>query len=149
MRNTLVLILSTFKKKKICVRGLSCLLSQLKQRWLPALIFRSQLPTMSVLAAFEKKNITEHCQALIKILKHAEGLNEKLTPLKLIDAWMGKGAAKFRVAGVAVPALPREDLEKIIVHALLQQYLKYTAHLSLCLCFFHCNGSRVNSFTVI
>lgn len=74
--------------------------------------------------SFEKKNITEHCQALIKILKHAEGLNEKLTPLKLIDAWMGKGAAKFRVAGVAVPALPREDLEKIIVHALLQQYLK-------------------------
>ncbi|GAB1291409.1 ATP-dependent DNA helicase Q1 [Apodemus speciosus] len=73
---------------------------------------------------FEKKNVTQHCRDLIKILKQAEGLNEKLTPLKLIDAWMGKGAAKFRVAGVVAPLLPREDLEKIIAHALLQQYLK-------------------------
>lgn len=73
---------------------------------------------------FERKNVTQHCQALIKILKQAEGLNEKLTPVKLMDAWMGKGAAKYRVASVAVPVLPREDLEKIIAHALLQQYLK-------------------------
>lgn len=94
------------------------------QRWFPALTIRSQLPTMSVLAVFEKKNVTQHCRDLIKILKQAEGLNEKLTPLKLTDAWMGKGAAKFRVAGIAAPALPREDLEKIIAHALLQQYLK-------------------------
>ncbi|XP_021045191.1 ATP-dependent DNA helicase Q1 [Mus pahari] len=74
--------------------------------------------------SFEKKNVTQHCRDLIKILKQAEGLNEKLTPLKLIDAWMGKGAAKFRVSGIVAPALPREDLEKIIAHALLQQYLK-------------------------
>nr|KAF6453679.1 RecQ like helicase [Molossus molossus] len=51
-------------------------------------------------------------------------MNEKLTPLKLIDSWMGKGAAKLRVAGVVPPTLPREDLEKIIAHFLLQQYLK-------------------------
>lgn len=82
---------------------------------------------------FEKKNVTEHCRDLIKILKQAEALNEKLTPLKLIDAWTGKGAAKLRVAGVVAPALPREDLEKIIAHALLQQYLKYTAVCLLCL----------------
>lgn len=52
-------------------------------------------------------------------------MNEKLTPLKLIDSWMGKGVAKLRVAGVAPPRLPREDLEKMIAHFLLQQYLKY------------------------
>lgn len=51
-------------------------------------------------------------------------MNEKLTPLKLMDSWMGKGAAKLRVAGVVPPTLPREDLEKIIAHFLLQQYLK-------------------------
>lgn len=100
--------------------------------------------------SFEKKNVTQHCRDLIKILKQAEGLNEKLTPLKLIDAWMGKGAAKFRVAGVVAPVLPREDLEKIIAHALLQQYLKYTALLSsVSSCWFHCNWSRVNCLTVI
>ncbi|XP_045729735.1 ATP-dependent DNA helicase Q1 isoform X1 [Mirounga angustirostris] len=74
--------------------------------------------------ACERKNVTAHCRDLIKILKQAEDLNEKLTPLKLIDSWMGKGAAKLRVAGVAPPKLAREDLEKIIVHLLLQQYLK-------------------------
>ncbi|XP_029810247.1 ATP-dependent DNA helicase Q1 isoform X2 [Suricata suricatta] len=72
----------------------------------------------------ERKNVTAYCRDLIKILKQAEDLNEKLTPLKLIDSWMGKGAAKLRVAGVAPPKLPREDLEKIIAHFLLQQYLK-------------------------
>lgn len=74
--------------------------------------------------SFEKKNITEYCRDLIKILKQAEELNERLTPLKLIDSWMGKGVAKLRVADVAPPTLPREDLEKIIAHILLQQYLK-------------------------
>ncbi|XP_032143596.1 ATP-dependent DNA helicase Q1 isoform X2 [Sapajus apella] len=74
--------------------------------------------------AFERKNVTEYCRDLIKILKQAEELNEKLTPLKLIDSWMGKGAAKLRVAGVVAPILPREDLEKIIAHFLIQQYLK-------------------------
>ncbi|XP_077026361.1 ATP-dependent DNA helicase Q1 [Tamandua tetradactyla] len=74
--------------------------------------------------SFERKNVTEYCRDLIKILKQAEELNEKLTPLKLIDSWMGKGAAKLRVAGVAPPKLPREDLEKMIAHFLLQQYLK-------------------------
>lgn len=72
----------------------------------------------------ERKNVTAHCRDLIKILKQAENLNEKLTPLKLIDSWMGKGAAKLRVAGVVPPKFPREDLEKIIAHLLLQQYLK-------------------------
>ncbi|XP_074124968.1 ATP-dependent DNA helicase Q1 isoform X2 [Sminthopsis crassicaudata] len=74
--------------------------------------------------SFEKKNVTDYCRDLIKILKHAEKLNEKLTPLKLIDAWMGKGVAKLRVSDVVSPKLPRDELEKIIVHFILQQYLK-------------------------
>ncbi|XP_058414653.1 ATP-dependent DNA helicase Q1 [Diceros bicornis minor] len=74
--------------------------------------------------SFERKDITAYCRDLIKILKQAEKLNERLTPLKLIDSWTGKGAAKFRVAGVVPPTLPREDLEQMIVHFLLQQYLK-------------------------
>ncbi|KAM6216300.1 LOW QUALITY PROTEIN: ATP-dependent DNA helicase Q1 [Rhynchocyon petersi] len=74
--------------------------------------------------SFERKNVTEYCRDLIKILMHAEELNEKLTPLKLMDSWMGKGPLKLRVAAVAPPILPREDLEKMIAHFLLQQYLK-------------------------
>ncbi|XP_075863726.1 ATP-dependent DNA helicase Q1 isoform X1 [Microcebus murinus] len=72
----------------------------------------------------ERKNVTQNCRDLIKILKQAEELDEKLTPLKLIDSWMGKGAAKLRVKSIVPPTLPREDLEKIVAHFLLQQYLK-------------------------
>lgn len=77
-----------------------------------------------MIAAYEKQNVTEHCRDLIKILKQAEELNEKLTPLKLLDAWMGKGAARLRVAGVSAPVLPREELERMVAHFLLQQYLR-------------------------
>ncbi|GAB5573610.1 ATP-dependent DNA helicase Q1 isoform X1 [Prionailurus iriomotensis] len=91
-----------------------------KDIWLPSGITSSPSQSSDALTC-EVKNVTAYCRDLIKILKQAEDLNEKLTPLKLMDSWMGKGAAKLRVAGVAPPQLPREDLEKIIAHFLLQQ----------------------------
>ncbi|XP_053922800.1 ATP-dependent DNA helicase Q1 isoform X2 [Cuculus canorus] len=75
-------------------------------------------------AAYEKMDITGYCRDLVKILEQAENMSEKLTPLKLIDAWSGKGVSKFRVAEVTPPKHPREELERIIAHLLLQQYLK-------------------------
>ncbi|NXT18873.1 RECQ1 helicase, partial [Syrrhaptes paradoxus] len=72
----------------------------------------------------EKMDITGYCRDLIKILEQAENMSEKLTPLKLIDAWSGKGVSKLRVAEVTPPKHPREELERIIAHLLLQQYLK-------------------------
>nr|XP_009670182.1 PREDICTED: ATP-dependent DNA helicase Q1 [Struthio camelus australis]XP_009670183.1 PREDICTED: ATP-dependent DNA helicase Q1 [Struthio camelus australis]XP_009670184.1 PREDICTED: ATP-dependent DNA helicase Q1 [Struthio camelus australis]XP_009670185.1 PREDICTED: ATP-dependent DNA helicase Q1 [Struthio camelus australis] len=74
--------------------------------------------------SFQKIDITEYCRDLIKILEQAENMSEKLTPLKLIDAWLGKGASKFRVTEVTPPKRTREELERIIAHLLLQQYLK-------------------------
>lgn len=74
--------------------------------------------------SLEKMDITEYCRDLIKILEQAENMSEKLTPLKLVDAWSGKGVSKLRVAEVIPPKLPREEMERIIAHLLLQQYLK-------------------------
>ncbi|XP_032301942.1 ATP-dependent DNA helicase Q1 [Coturnix japonica] len=74
--------------------------------------------------SLEKKDITGCCRDLIKILEQAENMSEKLTPLKLIDAWSGKGLSKLRVSEVTPPKLPREELERIIAHLLLQQYLR-------------------------
>uniref|UniRef100_A0A8C3TX54 ATP-dependent DNA helicase n=1 Tax=Catharus ustulatus TaxID=91951 RepID=A0A8C3TX54_CATUS len=71
-----------------------------------------------------KMDITGYCRDLIKILEQADRMSEKLTPLKLIDAWSGKGVSKFRVAEVTPPKHPREELERIVAHLLLQQYLK-------------------------
>ncbi|NWZ29305.1 RECQ1 helicase, partial [Asarcornis scutulata] len=74
--------------------------------------------------SLEKMDITEYCRDLIKILEQAENMSEKLTPLKLVDAWSGKGVSKLRVAEVVPPKLPREEMERIIAHLLLQQYLR-------------------------
>ncbi|XP_048191172.1 ATP-dependent DNA helicase Q1 [Perognathus longimembris pacificus] len=74
--------------------------------------------------ALEERNVAEHGRELVRILRQAEELGEKLTPLKLLDSWVGKGPAKLRVPGVVAPTLPREELEKIIAHLLLQHYLR-------------------------
>lgn len=75
-------------------------------------------------AALEKIDITSYCSDLIKILKHAEQLDEKLTPLKLIEAWNGKGPSKLRLTSIKPPNLSRNEMEDVIVHLLLQEYLK-------------------------
>ncbi|XP_067915023.1 ATP-dependent DNA helicase Q1 [Heterodontus francisci] len=74
--------------------------------------------------SIEKVDVTSYCTDLIKILKQAEQLGEKLTPLKLIEAWNGKGPSKLRVASVSPPNLSRSEMEELIVHLLLEQYLK-------------------------
>ncbi|XP_015277872.1 PREDICTED: ATP-dependent DNA helicase Q1 [Gekko japonicus] len=73
--------------------------------------------------AVEKMDVTRHCKDLVKILEHVDRLKEKFTPLKLVDAWLGKGLSKLGVEVVA-PKLPRDALERIVAHLILQRYLK-------------------------
>ncbi|XP_072254260.1 ATP-dependent DNA helicase Q1-like, partial [Pyxicephalus adspersus] len=73
---------------------------------------------------YDKTDITDYCRDIVKILEQAHQIDEKLTPLKLIDAWLGKGATKLRVSQVLPPRLPREEMERIITHLLMQQYIR-------------------------
>lgn len=73
--------------------------------------------------SFEKMDVTNHCRDLIKILKQVDQMREKFTPLKLIDAWLGKGLSKLGI-DIVSPKLPRDVLERIVAHLILQQYLK-------------------------
>ncbi|KAM4747169.1 ATP-dependent DNA helicase Q1 [Rhinophrynus dorsalis] len=73
---------------------------------------------------YDKVDITKYSRDIVKILDQAHQMDEKLTPLKLIDAWTGKGASKLRVSDVQPPKLPRNEIERIIAHLLLQQYIK-------------------------
>ncbi|KAM4036580.1 LOW QUALITY PROTEIN: ATP-dependent DNA helicase Q1 [Anomaloglossus baeobatrachus] len=72
----------------------------------------------------EQMDISDFGRDILKILHQAEQMDEKLTPLKLMDAWSGKGATKLRVAQVLPPQLPREQLERIITHLLLKKYIR-------------------------
>uniref|UniRef100_W5NE81 ATP-dependent DNA helicase n=1 Tax=Lepisosteus oculatus TaxID=7918 RepID=W5NE81_LEPOC len=69
-------------------------------------------------------NIADYARDLIKILEQASQMNEKLTPLKLIDSWLGKGVAKLRVQSVVPPGLSRLEIEMIIAHLLVHQYFR-------------------------
>ncbi|XP_066561714.1 ATP-dependent DNA helicase Q1 isoform X2 [Amia ocellicauda] len=74
--------------------------------------------------AFIIVNIANHAKDLVKILEQAHSLDEKLTPLKLIDSWLGKGISKLRVLSVAPPGLNRVQIEAVIAHLLVQQYFR-------------------------
>ncbi|XP_051911748.1 ATP-dependent DNA helicase Q1 isoform X2 [Hippocampus zosterae] len=84
-------------------------------------------------------DITEHARQVVEILELAASANEKLTPLKLVEAWMGKGPAKHRKS-TETTTLSRRQAEDVIVHLLLQGYLRedfsftpYTTHFYLML----------------
>lgn len=58
----------------------------------------------------------------MQIVELAASMDEKLTPLKLVEAWLGKGPAKRRKM-IQTTTLPRLQAEAVIVRMLLQDYL--------------------------
>ncbi|KAM3858722.1 ATP-dependent DNA helicase Q1-like [Diretmus argenteus] len=67
-------------------------------------------------------DISQHAREVVQILELAASLDEKLTPLKVVEAWMGKGPAKRRKM-IQTTTLPRLEVEAIIVRLLQQGYL--------------------------
>uniref|UniRef100_A0A8C2XQD7 ATP-dependent DNA helicase n=1 Tax=Cyclopterus lumpus TaxID=8103 RepID=A0A8C2XQD7_CYCLU len=68
-------------------------------------------------------DITQHAKQVVHILELAASADEKLTPLKLVDAWMGKGPAKRRKM-IHTTTLCRLQAEAVVVMLLLQGYLR-------------------------
>lgn len=58
----------------------------------------------------------------MQIVELATSMGEKLTPLKLVEAWLGKGPAKRRKM-IQTTTLSRLQAEAVIVRMLLQDYL--------------------------
>lgn len=72
----------------------------------------------------EKKNVKQICQQLIEILNQASGLEERLTAIKLMDAYQGKKVGGFRVSGLNLAPVTRDVLERIIALMLIKGYLR-------------------------
>ncbi|XP_042596782.1 ATP-dependent DNA helicase Q1-like isoform X1 [Cyprinus carpio] len=82
-------------------------------------------------------DITKHARDVVAIVEMASSMDEKLTPLKVCDAWMGKGPAKHRKT-LKVTSLSRVEVESVIIHLLLHGYFSedfsftpYTTHFYL------------------
>ncbi|XP_060927520.1 ATP-dependent DNA helicase Q1 isoform X1 [Limanda limanda] len=74
-------------------------------------------------ADFTTVDITQHARQVVQILELAVSMDERLTPLKLVEAWMGKGPAKRRKM-IQTTTLSRLQVEGVIVQLLVQGYLR-------------------------
>ncbi|XP_043963511.1 ATP-dependent DNA helicase Q1 isoform X2 [Gambusia affinis] len=68
-------------------------------------------------------DITQHARQVVLIVEQAGFMKEKVTPLKLVETWMGRGPAKLRKM-IQTTALSRLQAESVIVSLLLQGYLR-------------------------
>ncbi|KOX77341.1 ATP-dependent DNA helicase Q1 [Melipona quadrifasciata] len=75
-------------------------------------------------------NIASYCRQLYQIMTKAVQSETRLTALKLIDAWYGKGATTLRVSSIPIPKFTRESGESVIGHLLVNGYLQEDFHFS-------------------
>ncbi|EFN84347.1 ATP-dependent DNA helicase Q1 [Harpegnathos saltator] len=75
-------------------------------------------------------DVAYYCRQLYQIMTKAVQNETRLTALKLVDAWYGKGATTLRVANVPVPKFTRETGEAIVGHLLANGYLQEDFHFS-------------------
>ncbi|KAG8005832.1 ATP-dependent DNA helicase Q1 [Nibea albiflora] len=72
---------------------------------------------------FTTVDVTEHARQVVQIVELASSMDERLTPLKLVEAWTGKGPAKRRKM-IQTTTLSRPQAETVVVRLLLQEYLR-------------------------
>ena len=75
-----------------------------------------------------RKDVAPFCQDLVALLAHAKRKDQRLTGLKLLDAWMGKGSPALRLTTTRAHRLARDECERVIVELLLRGCLKEDFH---------------------
>ncbi|XP_058832299.1 ATP-dependent DNA helicase Q1-like [Topomyia yanbarensis] len=82
-----------------------------------------------------EQDVTNYYHTLVAILRRAETLQTKLTPLKLVDAWYHKGSPKNRLEEPP-PLLDRYIGEQLVAFLIVNGYLKedfqYNQYTTLC-----------------
>lgn len=81
-------------------------------------------------ASVKDIDVAVYCRQLYQIMTKAVQNETRLTALKLVDAWYGKGATAVRVANVPTPKFVREAGEAIVGHLLANGYLQEDFHFS-------------------
>lgn len=75
-------------------------------------------------------DVVQYCRQLYVIMTKAVQNETRLTALKLVDAWYGKGTPLVRVASIPVPTFTKVTAEAIIGHLLVNGYLQEDFHFS-------------------
>ena len=83
-----------------------------------------------------KHDVTQLCHDVLELLDNAVTFNQRITAVKLINAWYGKGPATLRVARVKDPVITRAQAERVLAHMLLNGYIRedfhFTAYSTIC-----------------
>lgn len=76
-----------------------------------------------------KTDVSTYVRQLLSILSNAKSCNQRLTPLKLLEAWSGRGSTALRVNGAdAGTNMEKTEAERIIVQLVIKQYLHEDFH---------------------
>jgi len=76
-----------------------------------------------------KTDVSVYVNQLLSILSNAKSCNQRLTPLKLLEAWSGRGSTALRVDGADAAAnMEKTEAERIIVQLVIMQYLREDFH---------------------
>ena len=73
-------------------------------------------------------DITGHCKSILAILNHCQSQKQRVTALKVIDIWMGKGHANLRPASIKPVKILRFEAERILIYLVLNGYIKEDFH---------------------
>jgi len=76
----------------------------------------------------KKVDVTQYARQLLAVLHQASSADQRVTGLKLVEAWLGKGSVALRVPGGVVPKLSRGDAEQVVINLLLNGYLREDFH---------------------
>ena len=75
-----------------------------------------------------EQDISELCQGVLTVVRHNQMNRQRLTALKLAEAWRGIGPSKFRVSSVVAPSLTSEQCESIILYMVVEDILHEEFH---------------------
>jgi hypothetical protein len=79
-------------------------------------------------APYKVINAASLLKDILKLLRHGDELEQRMTGLKLMDAWFSKGAPLLRLDTVKVPQIPRTVCEAIVANFLLDGYISEEFH---------------------
>lgn len=74
------------------------------------------------------QDVTELCRDVITIVDNAKHKDQRITALKLMESVMGRGAAILRVKSLGSAGMCRENIERLLIHMLLNGYLREDFH---------------------
>lgn len=75
-----------------------------------------------------QRDLTKQAQSVLRILQNAQQNSERVTLIKLLEAWHGKGSKNLKVSDLPRPELSPVDCQRFVIHLVLERILNEDFH---------------------